>query len=88
MTPYKLLIIGDHALLEMRKALPPITRADVRAVFERGERRVAEFQRPGRAKRWAKQLLIARREKVAEIIYIEDAIRAELVTAYWVGEYD
>lgn len=88
MTPYKPIIIGDHALREMRKALPHLTRADVRAVYERGPRRLAEHQRPGAPTRWAKRLEVARRGKVAEIIYVEDAIRAELVTAYWVGEYD
>ena len=88
MTPYKPLHIGHHALIEMRKALPHITRADVREIFERGVRRPAKYQRPGGEYRWEKSLVVTRRGKLAEIVYVENAVRVELVTAYWVGEYD
>lgn len=87
MTPYKPLQISDHALREMRKALPPITRADVRNVFERGTRQ-AEAYRPTGEPRWSKRALVERRDKVAEILYIERAGEVEIITAYWVGEYD
>jgi len=87
MTPYKPLHIGDHALREMRKALPPLTRADVREVFERGERIPAKVE-PGQGPRWQKDAVVARRQKLARIIYIERAVDVEIVTAYWVGEYD
>ena len=88
MSPYKRIIIGDHALREMRKALPPITRADIRNVFERGVRRLAEEQRVGGEVRWAKRYVVPRREKLAEILYFEHATEAEIITVYWVGEYD
>jgi hypothetical protein len=88
MTPYKPMHIGDHALIEMRKALPHITRADVREIFERGVRRPAKYQQPGRAFRWEKSWVVTRRRKLAEMVYIEDATRVELVTVYWVGIYD
>lgn len=88
MTPYKPVHIPDHALREMRKALPHITRADVREIFERGTRRPAKYQRPGGEPRFEKSWVVTRRRKLAEIVYVENAVRVELVTAYWVGEYD
>lgn len=88
MTPYKQIIISDHAQREMRKALPPITRADIRNVFERGARSLAKEQRPGGEVRWAKRYIVPRREKLAEIIYFEHATEAEIITVYWVGNYD
>ena len=87
MTPYKPLHIGDHALREMRKALPALTRADVREVFERGTREPAPYE-PGQGVRWRKEAIVARRQKLARIVYIERAVDVEIVTAYWVGQYD
>ena len=88
MTPYKQIIISDHALREMRKALPPITRADVRNVFERGPRQLAKDQRAGGEVRWVKRYEVPRRARLAEIVYFEHATETEIITVYWVGDYD
>lgn len=71
-----------HAVQEMRKAR--IQRRTVRTVLAKGERRV-EGQR-GEDIYYVK--VLATGPKTYEVVYLENAQRVLVITAYILGEYD
>lgn len=82
MTP-KQIQYSDHAVSEMRKALPPITRQMVRSVLERGQRKVESRKR---SLYWSKAASIG--ELVLEVVFLEHAQTILVITVYWLGRYD
>jgi hypothetical protein len=72
----------DHAVKEMRKAR--ITRQLIRTVLARGTRRI-EGERGGEVY-FAKTAEV--RGRKVEVIYVANAERVLIITAYRVGEYD
>lgn len=83
MTP-KQVQFSHHAVREMRKAQPPVTRQMVRSVLERGTRRLEAETPHGRY--WFKGATIGGRS--LDVLYLESARRIFVVTIYWTGRYD